>query len=184
MIAPQRLESSFLNWDAIDFAANTENATWYNYYVKGISGGFNGYYYILPVHQKIREYSGSESRDIRFFPLKLSEKEYNKLMTNLSELRGKSHPYKFFTYNCAHGLYFLLYNSLDSLPPPTANIMAPVEVILILQKENRLEYPYLLPSLKERILNADDKEQAELEFMEWKNLKKGAKQNIKRERKE
>jgi len=140
VIAPQHSESPFLNWNAVNFGAHTENATGISLYIKGLNGGFDAYYDTLPVHEKIREYI-------------------------------------FFTYNCTHGIYFLLFNSLDSLPPPTSGIMAPQDLVLILQRENRLEFPYLLPSLKERILNATDREQAELEFLEWENSQKSAKKD-------
>ena len=182
IIAPPVSESSFLNWRGINFAADTENATWYNYYIKGASGGFDAYYYVLSVHEKIMEYIGSETREIRFFPLKISEEEYNKLIKNLYDWSGKPYPYKFFTYNCADGIYYLLYSSLNSLPPPTQKIMAPQDVVLILHKKNRLGYPYLLPSIRERVLSASDKEQAELEFLEWKNSQKTAEKDDLREK--
>jgi len=177
VIAPQHSESPFLNWNAVNFGAHTENATGINLYIRGLNGGFSAYYDTLPVHEKIREYAGSESRDIRFFPLNISEKEYNQLIKNLHNWNKKPYPYKFFTYNCTHGIYFLLFNSLDSLPPPISGIMAPQDLILILQKENRLELPFLLPSLKERILNTTDMEQAELEFLEWENSQKYARKD-------
>ena len=182
VIAPQNSESPFLNWTAVNFGAHTENATGLSLYAKGLTGGFNAYYDTLPVHEKIREYAGSESRDIRFFPLKISEKEYVKLMENLSNWKEKPYPYKFFTYNCTDGIYHLLFNSLDSLPPPKQKIMAPQDLVLILKKENRLEYPYLLPSLRERVLNSADKEQSKLEFMEWENSQKNAKKDTLREK--
>lgn len=174
MIAPQDSSLAFLNFNAVNFAAQTGNITGYDYYMKGLTGGFNAYYDTLPVHEKIREYAGSESRDIRFFPLKISDKEYKKLIDSLYSWSEKPYPYKFLTYNCTHGIYSLLQNSLDSLPLLKSGIMAPQDLIHILQKENRLEYPYLLPSLKERIVKNKDKEQAKLEFMEWENLQKGA----------
>ena len=182
VIAPANSEAPFLNWMAINFAADTENATWYNYYIKGASGSFNAYYYTLSVHEKIMEYVGSETRDIRFFPLEISEKEYHKLEKNLSDWSETPYHYKFFTYNCADGIYYLLYSSLNSLPPPTIKIMAPQDVVLILQKENRLGDPYLLSSLRERVLSATDKEQAELEFLEWENSQKTAVKDILREK--
>jgi len=142
------------------------------YYAKGISGGFKARYTILPVHEKIREYAGTESRDIRIFPIKISDKERVKLMDTLSSWMAKPLPYKFFTYNCSHGIYALLASSLDSLPPPSQKLMSPQELVVLLQNENRLDYPYLFPSLKERVLNASDEDIAWLEFLEWKNVER------------
>jgi len=112
---------SFLNWIAVNFGADTEGASGLGYYIKGINGSFKARYTILPVHEKIREYAGTESRDIRIFPLKISDKERVKLMDTLGSWLAKPQPYKFFTYNCSHGIYTLLASSLDSLPPPRKN---------------------------------------------------------------
>ncbi|MDR1759481.1 MAG: DUF4105 domain-containing protein [Fibrobacter sp.] len=173
---------SFLNWIAINFGANTENSRLLDYYIKGIGGGFDAYYNVLPVHEKIREYAGTESRDIRLFPLKISNEEYEKLTNYLKDQIKKTHPYKFFTYNCAHGIYTLLYSSLDSLPP-AQKIMSPQDLIIILQNENRLNYSYLFPSLKERILNSQNKETTQLEFLEWQNMQRNVKKDTLREKK-
>ncbi|MCL2102032.1 MAG: DUF4105 domain-containing protein, partial [Fibromonadales bacterium] len=89
VVAPQEPQHSILNWNAVNFGAHTENATWFSYYAKGIAGGFDAFYDILPVHEKIREYAGAESRDIRFFPLKMSDKEYVKLMETLKAWHEK-----------------------------------------------------------------------------------------------
>jgi hypothetical protein len=179
-IAPQD-SISFLNWIAVNFGANTEEATGFDYYIKGINGSFNAYYNLLPVHEKIREYAGTESRDIRIFPLKISDKERVKLIDTLNSWMAKPQPYKFFTYNCTHGIYALLAGSLDSLPPPQ-KIMSPQELVVLLQNENRLNYPYLFPSLKERVLNSKDKDIAWLEFLEWKNISPNAEKAPLRER--
>jgi hypothetical protein len=172
---------SFLNWIAVNFGAHTEGTSGLSYYIKGINGSFDAYYSILPVHEKIREYTGAESRDIRLFPLKISDKELAKLIDTLSNWIEKPQPYKFFTYNCAHGIYALLASSLDSLPPLPSKTMSPQDLILMLQNKNRLDYPYMLPSLSERVLNSKDKEIARLEFLEWKNAQINAMRNISRE---
>jgi hypothetical protein len=83
----------------------------------------------------------------------------------------KPQPYRFFTYNCAHGIYALLASALDSLPPLPQKSMSPQELAILLQNENRLDYPYLFPSLKERVVNSKDEDVAELEFLEWKNMR-------------
>jgi len=165
---------SFLNWLAVNFGANTEGTSGLDYYIKGINGRFKAHYTLLPVHEKIREYTGTESRDIKIFQLKISEKEAVKLMDTLSRWIAKPQPYRFFTYNCAHGIYALLASSLDSLPPPSQKIMSPQELVLLLQNENRLGYSFQFPSLKERVLNAKDEDVARLEFLEWKNVNRNA----------
>ena len=161
---------SFLNWLAVNFGADTEGTSGFDYYIKGINGKFKAYYSILPVHEKIREYAGTESRDIRIFPIKMSTKEKVKLMDTLSSWLAKPQPYRFFTYNCSHGIYALLSSSLDSLAQPSQKVMSPQELVILLQNENRLGYPSLFPSLRERVINAEDEDVARLEFLEWKNI--------------
>jgi hypothetical protein len=60
--------------------------------------------------------------------------------------------------------------------------MSPQDLALVLQNENRLGYPYMLPSLKERVLNSNNKEIARLEFLEWKNMQKDAERDASRQR--
>ncbi|MDR0515426.1 MAG: DUF4105 domain-containing protein [Fibromonadaceae bacterium] len=172
---------SFLNWAAVNFGADTEGETGLGYYIKGINGSFNAYYSLMPVHEKIREYAGTESRDIRIFPLKLSDEERVKLIDTLNSWMAKPLPYKFFTYNCTHGIYALLASSLDSLPPLSQKIASPQNLVVLLQNENRLDYPYLFPSLKERVLNSKDEDIVWLEFLEWKNMKLNAERDSLRE---
>jgi hypothetical protein len=180
-IAPQD-SMSFLNWAAVNFGADTEDARGISYYIKGINGSFNAYYNILPVHEKVREYAGTESRDIRFFPLKISEQEHARLIDTLQSWSKKPQPYKFFTYNCTHGIHALLASSLDSLPPPSQGVMSPQELALLLKKENRLGEPYLFPSLKERVINSKNKDISELEFLEWRNMRRNAERDSLREK--
>jgi len=163
------LMPSLLLWTAVNFAADTRDVKWYELYPKGISGGLNAYYFTLPLFQKIEEYKGSQTRDIRFFPIKCSEAEYERFLQNLAIVRKEPIPYKFFTYNCADGTYQLLFDSLDDLPKPSQVVMSPLDVITMLDAEHRLGEPFILPSLVERLQNATDTDHAELEFMEWEN---------------
>jgi hypothetical protein len=181
-IAPQD-SLSFLNWAAVNFGAHTEDVSGISYYIKGINGSFSAYYSVLPVHEKIREYAGTETRDIKLFPLRISDEEKSKLIDTLKSWIEKPQPYKFFTYNCTHGIYTLLASSLDSLPPVPQKTLSPQELVLLLQKENRLDYPYLFPSLKERVISSKDKNIAELEFLEWENMRRGAERDSLREKK-
>ena len=167
--APENKNISFLNWNVVNFAADISNIRWHEMYYKGITGGFSAYYYKMSLSEKVNEYAGNETRDIRFFPVKLSEGEFSKFTENLKELEDKPIPYKFFTYNCADGTYQILFDSLENLPKSTKKIMAPLDVVSWLFANNRLEEPFIMPALMERIQKTTDNEQAELEFMEWQN---------------
>jgi len=179
--APPDNEQSFLLWPAVNFAADTKDVKWYQLYPKGIFGGLNAYYNTLPLFEKIEEYKGSQSRDIRFFPVRLTEQEYSRFLQKLAMVRNEPVPYKFFNYNCADGTYQILYESLDDLPTPSQTLMSPIDVINILDADNRLGEPFILPSLVERLHNATDPDHAQMEFMEWENKQNIIEYNEKRE---
>ena len=167
--APVNHHVPFLNWTAVNFAANISDVNLFELYYKGLFGGFNAYYYTLSLHDIIRDYAGTETRDIRFFPIKLTNREYERFLSNLKATEDIPEPYLFFSNNCAHGIYQILYESLDDLPTKPMRVMSPLSVVSILNTKNRLENPFILYSAKTRILNYVDKERAELEFMEWQN---------------
>jgi len=181
--APENKNISFLNWNVVNFAADISKVKWYEMYYKGINGGFNAYYYKMSLSEKVNEYAGNETRDIRFFPVILSKGEFSKLTEKLKELEDEPIPYKFFTYNCADGTYQILYESLENIPKSTKKIMAPLDVVSWLFTNHRLEEPYMLPALMERIQKTTDNEQADLEFMEWQNKQTKVLHNQTREEK-
>ena len=167
--APENKEKAFLTWATVNFAANIENSRWYDLYYKGVIGGFSAFYQVMPLYEKIDEYRGNETREIRFYPIKLSDNEFENFKNHLEEVCDKSYPYRFFTNNCAHGIYQLLFDSLENIPEPTQSLLSPLDVVAILHQENRLLDPFLMPPLKENIQKISDAEHAELEFMEWQN---------------
>jgi len=180
--APYDRDIPLLSYTAINFGADISNLNMYSVYSKGVFGGLNAYYTRQPLYDKINEYSGSETRDIRFFPIWLSEAEYAKLMQSLESVREKPIPYKFFSYNCSHGIYQLLFDSLEGLPKQPKQAMTPLDVVDILNSNNRIGKPFLLPSLYERVLNTENNEQAELEYLEWVNKQTRTKPNAEREK--
>jgi len=163
------LMPSFLLWTAVNFAADTKGIKWYELYPKGISGGLKAHYFTLPLYEKIEDYKGNQARDIRFFPIKISEAEYSRFLENLARVKDEPVPYKFFTYNCADGTYQILYDSLDDLPEARKAMMSPLDVIEMLSAEGRLGEPVILPSLMQRLQDASDLDHAELEYMEWES---------------
>jgi len=167
---------------AINFGADISNLSWYQLYAKGVFGGLNAYYTRQPLYDKINEYAGNETRDLRFFPIQISEAEYARLMLNLDIVGGKPVPYRFFSYNCSHGIYELLFNSLEGLPKQPKQMMTPLDVVDILSKNKRLGMPFILPSLYERVQQTTNDELAELEYLEWVNRQAHTKLNEEREK--
>ena len=181
--APDNRDLSFLNWTTVNFAADLRGVKWYEYVTKGVSGRFSAHYFILPLYEKINEYRGNETREIRFFPIKVTTKEFIRFKENITQNKEVSFPYKFFTNNCAHGTYRILYDSLEQLPYPKNGFMSPLDVVSLLDNEHRLAAPLVMPSLLERIQNTTDSEYAELEYMEWENKQKRIRNREDREQK-
>jgi len=101
---------------AINYAAQTDQDGGVAFAVKGIVGGYSGYYSLLPYWQKLNEYSDIEQRDVWEYELNLSTEEIRRLLLHVWEMRGVRTDYFFFDENCA---YYLLY-LLDAARPELA----------------------------------------------------------------
>ncbi|MEW6719966.1 MAG: DUF4105 domain-containing protein [Thermodesulfobacteriota bacterium] len=94
---------------AVNYAALTNPADGgVTFTVKGMLGGYDGYYSLMPYYDKVREYSGIDQRDMWEYPLNLTPEEVRPLMLHLVELRGIATDYYFFDENCSYELLFLL----------------------------------------------------------------------------
>ncbi len=93
---------------AANYSAFTDETNGFAYALKGIAGGYRGYYSLLPYYDKIKEYSGLERRDIWEFRLRLTPEETRKMFLHLWELRNIYSDYYFFDENCSYNLLFLL----------------------------------------------------------------------------
>lgn len=100
---------------AVNYAAITEERMGISYALKGISGGFSGYYYSLPYYEKIREYTAIEHRDIWEYSLDLTEEEARRIVLHIWEMRDIHSPYYFFDENCSFAVLYLLEIARPSL---------------------------------------------------------------------
>lgn len=100
---------------AVNYAAITEDSMGVAYALKGISGGFRGYYYTLPYHEKIREYTAIDYRDIWEYNLDLTEKEARRIVLHIWEMRDIYSEYYFFDENCSFAALYLLEIARPSL---------------------------------------------------------------------
>ncbi len=101
---------------AVNYSAVTPGGTFAPaYIVKGIFGGYPGYYSILPYYAKLQEYSDVNDRDIWEYPLNLDAAEIRRLLLHIYELDGIYSNYFFFGENCSYGLLFLLEAARPSL---------------------------------------------------------------------
>ena len=102
---------------AVNYAALTShiNNNFFSYVYNGISGGFKGYYSLMPYYLKIKEYNDIEERDIWEIQLNLNDEEVKRMFLHIIELSNIHSDYHFFSENCAFNLLFLLEAARPSL---------------------------------------------------------------------
>ncbi len=100
-----RLLSYAVNY-AADADENSENAIVFAF--KGLFGGYEGRYSLLPYYEKLKEYRDTESRDIWEYDLNLDRNETMKMVRHIWELNGINSTYYFFTENCSYNLLWLV----------------------------------------------------------------------------
>ena len=94
---------------ALNYAANanpSDNGIFYAY--KGIFGGYQGAFSIVPYYQKINEYSELENRDVWEYDLNLNQEEVDQLLRHAWEVRAINFDYFFLTENCSYHMLSLL----------------------------------------------------------------------------
>lgn len=92
----------------VAFGARMEGAGPVRVAYAGFTGGFKGYYNVLPFDASLRKYAYLDQRDQWVFPLRLDSSRVDRLVAHLWELRRTHIDYYFLTENCAHHLASLL----------------------------------------------------------------------------
>ncbi len=93
---------------AADYAASTHGEGALLYAIKGIFGGFDGFYSIMPYAKKVEKYSDLENRDIWEYQLNFRTEEVELLTAHLWELREMPLSYFYFDENCSYHILALL----------------------------------------------------------------------------
>ncbi len=87
--------------DAVNFAANTDTDNPFIYAWKGLTGGFQGQFALIPYYHKIQEYAHSERRDLFEYELNLTPDEIDQLRRVLWEWGPQQMDYYYFDDNCS-----------------------------------------------------------------------------------
>ncbi len=148
---PKEKKTPLLLWNAVNYMAETGNVGSFTKFVKGIAGGFDGSFQFLPYHEKLRQYTGLEDRDIWLFPILTTQEERRLLLTRLYELQNTRFQYWFFTRNCAYQIQLLLSEVLENYPSPRNWFVGPQNVIESLEKYGRLCRPTQVMAMKSKI---------------------------------
>ena len=92
----------------INYAADVPRDEGVSFAVKGIFGGYKGYFSTVPYYLKVREYRDIENRDIWEYRLNLTDDQVRRMLMHAWELGNAYFDYFFFKENCSYHLLSLL----------------------------------------------------------------------------
>jgi len=92
----------------INYAADVPPDAGMAYPIRGIFGGYRGYFSTIPYYLKVQEYRDIENRDIWEYHLNFPEHQVRRLLMHAWELGNASFDYFFFKENCSYHLLALL----------------------------------------------------------------------------
>lgn len=93
---------------ALNYAAETNDTNGMVFAVKGLLGGYPGYFTITPYYAKVKEYNDLENRDLWEYELAFTPAEIRRLLEHAWELGQVNFDYFFFDENCSYQLLALL----------------------------------------------------------------------------
>jgi hypothetical protein len=92
----------------INYAADVPPDAGVAYPIRGIFGGYRGYFSTIPYYLKVQEYRDIENRDIWEYRLNFTETQLRRLLMHAWELGNAYFDYFFFKENCSYHLLALL----------------------------------------------------------------------------
>jgi Domain of unknown function (DUF4105) len=92
----------------INYAADVPPDAGMAYPIRGIFGGYRGYFSTIPYYLKVQEYRDIENRDIWEYRLNFTEAQVRRFLMHAWELGNASFDYFFFKENCSYHLLALL----------------------------------------------------------------------------
>lgn len=105
---PKSDKRTLLTSHSISYAAETTEFNGLVFAMRGLSGGYAGYFSIQPYYEKVNEYRDLENRDIWEYELNLDAGEIARLMQHTWELHKTAFDYYFLDENCSFQLLTLL----------------------------------------------------------------------------
>ncbi|RYZ72518.1 MAG: DUF4105 domain-containing protein, partial [Proteobacteria bacterium] len=102
------VDSNDLLDTGLSYSASSGASNPLAYVIKGLSGGFKGYFTTLPYFYKVREYNDFESRDLWEYELNLSDDERDQLVAHSWELASTYFDYYYLTENCSYHMLTIL----------------------------------------------------------------------------
>ncbi len=92
----------------VNFAATVPEDEGIMFAVRGIAGGYKGYFSGLPYYLKVKEYRDIENRDIWEYRLNLTDAQVRRMLMHVWEMGEAAFDYYFFRENCSYQLLPIL----------------------------------------------------------------------------
>lgn len=146
-----------------------------SYAYRGVFGGFEGRYRIVPYYEMVKLYSDMEHRDMWEYKLKLTPKEIERVVLHMFEMQPFYSDYFFTSENCSYNLLWFIEMAREELKlvDKFNYITAPMDSIKELEKQGLIERSIFRPSkttkAKSLYEEIEHKEVAEL-FLDESNL--------------
>ncbi|MBS1970276.1 MAG: DUF4105 domain-containing protein [Bdellovibrionales bacterium] len=147
---PENTQQKELLDYGVNYAALTGQDAGALYALKGLFGFYPGNFSMLPYHEKIREYTNLEGRDLWEYKLKLSESDVEFMVDHLLELDGSYSYYYFSDENCSYQILELinLVRPKMNLTQEFSNFVIPLDTVRLLNDDGFLESEKVRPSLQ------------------------------------
>lgn len=100
---------------AVNYAAITDESIGPIFMIRGLFGGYGGYFSLLPYYEKINEYSNGEMRDMWEYSLGFTDDEIRRMYMHLVEMDNVRSDYYFMDENCSLNLLYLMEIARPSL---------------------------------------------------------------------
>jgi hypothetical protein len=94
--------------NTVNYAAYVPPDAGLAYPIRGIFGGYSGYFSTYPYYLKVQEYRDIENRDIWEYRLSFTEQQVRRLLMHSWEMGNASFDYFFFKENCSYHILALL----------------------------------------------------------------------------
>jgi hypothetical protein len=99
----------------VNYAADVPPDAGIAFAIKGIAGGYKGFFSSIPYYLKVKEYRDLENRDIWEYQLNFADAQVRRMITHAWELGNAYFDYYFFKENCAYHILALLEIGSESL---------------------------------------------------------------------
>lgn len=104
----QRADAPPLNASTVHFAADHQGESGVLFALRGLAGGYQGYFSVLRYYEKVTQYSDIENRDIWEYELNIAPENIRLMVASLWEVDMQPIDYYFFSTNCSYVLLALL----------------------------------------------------------------------------